>query len=112
VQACTRIQERRTMRESFSLLKFTDEFMPRWITDWVQKKICTQVKPVMATGPMEGRTGDTITARPPHGLTGTITNTAPALQAGNGLRWGLRWEPQRRIPTLEPLPEPLTREEE
>lgn len=108
VQACTRIQERRTMRESFSLLKFTDEFMPRWITDWVQKKICTQVKPVMATGPMEGRTGDTITARPPHGWTGTITNTAPALQAGNGLRWGT----QRRIPTLEPLPEPLTREEE
>jgi hypothetical protein len=64
------------VRESFDLLKFTDEFMPRWITDWVQKKICTQVKPVMAAGPMEGRTpGATITATPPRAWTGTIANT-------------------------------------
>jgi hypothetical protein len=98
VQACTRIQERRTMRDSFSLLKFTDEFMPRWITDWVQKKICMQVKPVMATGPMEGRPGDTITVvRPPRARTGTIPNPVP-------------WGPQL---TLEPLPTPNpTREEE
>jgi len=103
VQACTRIQERRTMRESFSLLKFTDEFMPRWITDWVQKKICTQVKPVMAAGPREGRTGDTITARLPTWLDRNDNqHTAPVP----------RWEPEREF-TLNPLPTPNpTREEE
>jgi hypothetical protein len=95
VQACTRIQERRTMQESFSLLKFTDEFMPRWITDWVQKKICTQVKPVMATRPMEGMTGDTITVvRPPRAWTFTGTNTAPVP----------RWEPPQEY-ILNPIRE-------
>jgi hypothetical protein len=51
VQACVKIQDRRTVRESFDLLKFTDEFMPKWITDWVQRKIC-EVKPKMVAGPV------------------------------------------------------------
>jgi len=51
VEAAASMPERRTRNSSMGLLQFTAEFMPSWITEWVDRKIRDKNKPVMEQAP-------------------------------------------------------------
>jgi hypothetical protein len=63
IQACATMREQDSIREPWTLLHFTEAFMPRWITEWVSRKICEKDKPKME--PVTPTEEATFTARMP-----------------------------------------------
>ena len=43
VDAVSKMREKESREEPFTLLSFTDRYMPRWITDWVERYVSGQV---------------------------------------------------------------------
>lgn len=54
VEACSRMKDKVSREEQFSLVGFTERYMPRWITDWVERKVAEKEKPVMDAWPSSG----------------------------------------------------------
>lgn len=112
IEAATKLPERRTLCDRFGLLQFTEEFMPRWITDWVDKKMREKVKPVMDVAPLRREEGAVRRVGEPPVPSGNITYTRVPDAIINEHRWVrvVRVDPSPYLYPTEPQPDERTEE--